>query len=75
MVDSEEEASPVPESMGGNNKYEVHKEEVLRVMVVTVAFQHGLEGISGGGWVDVVVDKSLLNSVGVKILGDFKVTA
>jgi hypothetical protein len=49
-------------------KYGVYADNALRVMVVTVVFKKGLEGISGHGRVKHVVEK--LNRVGVMTLKD-----
>jgi hypothetical protein len=68
MADSDAVADAVGSNDTDDTEYDVYAEETLRVMVVTVAFEKGFEGISGSGWVKAVVDK--LNSVGVKTLKD-----
>jgi hypothetical protein len=62
--------APLPETMVSTD-LPVHEDEALRVMVLVVAFKWELEGISGGGWVDAVVNK--LNSFGMKTLRDLVV--
>jgi hypothetical protein len=69
MADADAMADVVASNNNDEIEYNVYAENALRVMVVTVAFEKGLEGISGTGWVTAVVDK--LNSVGVMTLRDF----